>query len=413
MQTIKNIYHLVMAIVAVVLYRYPARSLTVIGVTGTDGKTTTTNMIYHVLKQAGKRAGMVSTIGAKIGDQTIDIGLHVTTPSPFTLQKLLRQMVNEGCQYAVVEVTSHGLDQHRLFGCNFRIGVLTNITHEHLDYHKTLANYVKAKSKLFKNTMAAVLNVDGPWFEAIKQHNPAGQIITYGLSDGAVSRKTFPLQVPIEGEFNIANALGAAAVCKALSISDETIKAAIATFGGIAGRMEPVEEGQPFRVIVDFAHTPHAIEEVLQALKFSTVGRLIVVFGSAGLRDKAKRPISGEKAATIADITIITADDPATEDVIEISRQIAIGCLKAGADEIEPKMLKNNQEHGRVFTRIPDRAEAICTAIVIAEQSDTIALLGKGHQKSLSVGHEELPWNEKQIAITAIKELWDRNQKAI
>lgn len=405
-QTLKNIYHYFVAVLAVLFYRYPAKKLVVIGVTGTDGKTTTACMIYHILKNAQKKVGLVSTLGAKIGDETIDIGLHVTTPASFVLQKLLRQMVNQQTEFAVIEATSHGLDQNRLVGCNFSYGVLTNITHEHLDYHKTFANYVRAKAKLFGHTKVNIINNDGPWFEAITKSNLPGKIVAVGLKEPAeFNPKSYPLKLQIDGDYNQANALAAIAVCKHIGIDDDVIRSALKSFVGVEGRLEKIKLGQPFQVVVDFAHTPNATKQVLSTLRKETKGRLIAMFGSAGLRDKTKRPITGETAAALADVCIITADDPATENVDDIINQIVPGCLKAGALEVMQDDLASGRPlQGHVFVRMPDRKKAIAFAIAIAKDSDIVALLSKGHQKSFSLGKQEIPWNEKQFAVDALKE---------
>lgn len=407
LQSVKNIYHFFMAVLATGFYRYPAKKLTVIGVTGTDGKTTTSHMIYQILQQAGKNVGIVGTLGAKIGDKHVDVGLHVTTPSPFALQKLLNEMVKQGCEYAIIEATSHGLDQNRLVGCNFSYGVLTNITHEHWDYHKNFENYVKAKAKLFRGVKASVINTDGPWFEALKKYTLGGKLVTFGLTPSAdYNPSTFPFQLTITGDYNRQNALGAVAIAKTLGIANQPIRNALARFKNLEGRFEEINEGQPFRVIVDFAHTPYATEQVLKTLKAETNGRLIAMFGSAGLRDKTKRPITGKVAATYAHICIVTADDPATEDVNDIISQIIPGCIEAGAHEIiglNPVSGFNPEVGKHVFCRIPDRKEAIQAAIGIARPGDTVALLSKGHQKSFSLGKEEIPWNEAALAREAVK----------
>ncbi len=405
-QSLKNIYHYLVALGAVAFYRYPAKKLIVIGVTGTDGKTTTANMIYEVLLHAGKNVGLISTVGAKVGDDVIQLGLHVTTPNPFALQKLLRTMVDQGCTYAVVEATSHGLDQNRLTGCNFYGGVLTNITHEHLDYHKTFDRYVKAKAKLFRGTKVAVINNDGPWYKALSAETIAGKTITYGLTNRAETNPvTFPLQIRLPGAYNMQNALAAAAMTRELGVKEANIKQTLSSFQGVEGRLDEVSAGQSFKVFVDFAHTPYATEQVLKALRTQTKGRLIAMFGSAGERDKTKRPITGKMVAENADIAIVTADDPASEDVNDIISQIVPGCLEAGAKEVGISELSSQKLNGHVFAKIPDRYNAMKAALSIAKRGDIVALLGKGSQKSLSIGDKELPWNEKQIAADILEKL--------
>jgi len=390
---LKNLKHLIGAIVATLVYRYPAKNLKIIGVTGTDGKTTTVHLIYSILKLAGERTAFVSSIEARIRDKEIDTGFHVTTPNPWLLQRLLRQMVDEEVEYLVLEATSHGLDQHRLFGCNFQVGVITNITHEHLDYHKTFKKYLAAKAKLFHGVKIAVLNRDERHFNYLKRAGGRTRIVSYGINKEAdYTLKKFKFKTKLSGKYNLYNCLAAIATAKALGIKDEIIRKAVADFSGLPGRLEKIDKGQDFSVFVDFAHTPNGLENVLQALRKEKKGRLIVVFGCAGERDKTKRPIMGEIASRLADLVVLTAEDPRTEDVDKIIDQIAAGCQKAGWIE------------GEKYFRVPDRREAIKFALKkLAKKGDIIVICGKGHEKSMCFGNTEYPWSDQKEVRLALK----------
>lgn len=393
-QGIKNIYHFFSALLAILAFRYPAKQLTVIGVTGTDGKTTTVNLIYHILITSGKKVSLISSVNALIGKKEYDTGFHVTTPNPWALQKYLRQAVDKGYQFMVLEATSHGLDQHRLLGANFALGVVTNVTHEHLDYHKTYQNYLKAKAKLFQRVRIAVLNQDDKSFTYLKSVVPKkAKLITYGLKKGDFTPRTFKFKTSLPGEYNQYNCLAAIAVTSFLGLSDKAIKRGVSSFEPIKGRLEEIDEGQDFKVFIDFAHTPNSLESVLKFLKQKKEGKLIAVFGCAGERDKAKRPVMGEISARLTDITVLTTEDPRTEDVNEIINQIARGCKKAGGIE------------GKTFFKVPDRAEAIKLAFKKAQKGDIAVLCGKGHEKSMCFGKTEYPWSDQETARKALRKI--------
>lgn len=402
-QGLKNVYHLFVAVLAAAFFRYPAKNLTVIGVTGTDGKTTTVHLIYEILKNAGKRVAMISSVGAKIGGKDYELPFHVTTPSPWQLQRFLRLAVDRGEGYLVLEVTSHALDQNRVWGIPFRVGVLTNITHEHLDYHKTYKSYMMAKAKLFKSTEWAILNREDESYdylnEKIKMKN--GKRISYGLKEGDITPSKFLFQTPLPGEYNKLNCLAAIAACRALGISDEKIRQAVAKFGGVLGRFEFVETGKDFSVVIDFAHTPNALEQVLSTVRPQVSGRLIHVFGSAGLRDQSKRPMMGGIAAQYDDIIILTEEDYRTEDVNEIIEQIADGIknekLKKKKEKLQFK-IKN-------LYKVVDRQEAINQAMKLAKKGDLVILTGKGHEQSLCRGKKEYPWSEHEVVRQALRAL--------
>src|SRR3990167_2345212 len=265
-QKIKNVYHLMRAYAACIYFGFPSKKLTVIGVTGTDGKTTTSHMIYEILKSAGKKVSLISSIHAQIGEKLYDTGFHVTTPDPVALQKFLKKVGDSKSQYLVLEVTSHGLGQNRIFGIGFDFAVLTNITHEHLDYHKSFENYLFAKARLFKGAKVSILNLDDPSFAKIKKLTN-GEIITYSIDKkGDFTSKNFSLKLKIPGDYNLSNALCAAALAAQVGIGKQTITKALNNFQGIKGRMEEVDMGQDFQVIVDFAHTPNGLKQALKTL---------------------------------------------------------------------------------------------------------------------------------------------------
>lgn len=381
-QKLKNIYHFFNALMAVFYYGYPAKDLEVIGVTGTDGKTTTSTIIYHILKSSGKKAALITTVAAHIGDKQIDTGFHTTSPDPWTLQKLIKDIKDQGIQFLVLESTSHGLDQHRLLGCNFKVGIITNITHEHLDYHKNEANYLKAKSKLLKKSKYAVLNSRDSSFEKLKSIINK-MVITY--SDENIPKyiiNKFPQN------FNQLNAQAAINVARIFDIDEDDIGKAISTFEGVKGRMEEVSNQFGLKIIVDFAHTPNAIEKVLSSLKKTTKGKLITVFGATGRRDVTKRPKMGKIASELADLVVITTDDCYDEDVNKIINQIKSGITK-------------NHQNIISFT---NRQKAIDYAISKANKGDTVAILGQGHEQSINLdGKTETPWSDIKAIKKALK----------
>ncbi len=393
------------AALACIYYRFPGRQMVVIGVTGTSGKTTTAHLIFEILKNAGKKVSLVSTIEAVINQTSFDTGFHVTTPTSWQLQSFMRKAVDGKSEYFVLEVTSHSLDQKRVFGSSIDIGVITNITHEHLDYHKTIENYSLTKAKIFRGVKYSIINHDDPNFSLLAK-KAEGKIITFGFTTEAdYSPEKLKLQPKLPGQFNLKNCLAAAAVASLLAIDQVIIKRSIAQFSAIIGRMEEIKAGRVFKIYIDFAHKPDALEQVLLTARGKTKNKLIVVFGCAGLRDRLKRPIMGEIAAKLADYTILTAEDPRTEDVRVIIEEIAQGCLKAGMMEADKrdKDLKNLKKGKKYFWRIADRQEAINFAIRnLAEKEDVVLFCGKGHEKSMCYGKVEYPWDEKQAIYKAL-----------
>jgi UDP-N-acetylmuramoyl-L-alanyl-D-glutamate--2,6-diaminopimelate ligase len=408
--------HLLEAVFFNVINGFPGRDLKVIGVTGTNGKTTTSFMIQRMLHEAGFKVGLMTTVAYGVGADIKPQIAHMTTVSVPLLMKRLKYMRSQGADWLVLEVTSHALAQNRVWGVPFSLAVMTNVTHEHLDYHGTFERYLAAKVKLFKlarrnraGLRTGVVNADDPNAKAFTAAAPHS--LTYGLAAGElqaaqikadgegsqfvakVKDRELKLSVRLPGEFNIANALAAAGAGVVLGLTDQQIEQGIAALEGVEGRMETVDAGQDFSVIVDFAHTPDSFEKLLPAVKKVTKGKLIVVFGSAGRRDEAKRPIQGQLAGQFADLVIITEEDDRDVDGVEIMKQIAAGATRAGK-------VRDKDLH-----LIHDRAQAIEFAVKQAQKGDTVLLLGKGHEKTIERADGEHPWNELEVARAALKRL--------
>lgn len=406
-----------LAFLSAAFNNFPAHSLTMIGVTGTDGKTTTVNLIYHILRSAGIKAGMISTVNAILGDNLVeDTGYHVTTPESPQIQSYLARMVENGLTHVVLEVTSHGLAQERVTACDFDIGVVTNITHEHLDYHGSYEAYFQAKARLFtdiavspkkehENPRFATLNLDDRSYEELNkitsvrqisyslQHDRGGDLWAediqsdrHGVHFTTVMNRgceRFHVDCHLSGEFNVSNCLAAiGATVYGLGIPYEAAQQGIKGMKGLVGRMEHIDLGQKFSAIVDFAHTPFALEKALTSARKMTSGRVITVFGSAGLRDRMKRRMMAEISIRLADYTILTAEDPRTEDLNEILAEMAEAAVISGGIE------------GETFWRIPDRGEAIRAAVKMAHSGDLVISCGKGHEQSMCFGDIEYPWDD-------------------
>jgi UDP-N-acetylmuramoyl-L-alanyl-D-glutamate--2,6-diaminopimelate ligase len=390
-QKLKNIYHLAVAVLANMAFFFPARGMKVIAVTGTDGKTTTVNLIYHILKSSGAKASMVSSISAVIDGKAYDTGFHVTTPAPFSLQKFLRKARNKKSEYFVLEVTSHAIDQNRVVGIPIKVGVLTNVTNEHLDYHKTYDNYLKTKVKLLNKAEISIVNSDDSSYTLLseaKSNKSQENWITYGLSESSdYNPKTFDIsKTRLVGDFNKFNVLAAVSAAKSLGIKDEVIKKALSTFNEPIGRVDYVYQ-KDFSIMIDFAHTPNAFEKILSTVRPITKGKIIHVFGSAGERDALKRPFLGEISSQYCDILVLTAEDPRSEDVNKIIAEIEVGIKKEQAEVI----------------RIPDRKEAIEAAIQMAKKDDLVLITGKAQEGSMTTDQEELPWDEFAVVEEALK----------
>lgn len=410
---------LALAQLAAAWHGYPSRHLVMIGVTGTDGKTTTCNLIHHILLAAGIPAGMITTVNAVIGERTLDTGFHVTTPEAPTVQGYLAEMVRAGLTHCVLEVTSHGLSQQRVAACDFDLGVITNVTHEHLDYHGSFQAYLEAKALLFRRLgeapakrggpeRTAVLNLDDASFDFLHR-STAVRTITYGVVREAmvtaegieasasglrfrVRGQDYIVEVTssLLGSYNVANCLAAvAATVDVLGLAPEAAARGIASLRSVPGRMERIDLGQPFTALVDFAHTPNGLRQALTAARGLCRGRVIAVFGSAGLRDREKRRLMAEVAAELADLSILTAEDPRTESLEAILEEMASGALARGAVE------------GHTFWRIPDRAEALRFAVSLARPGDLVIACGKGHEQSMCFGETEYPWDDR-LALRAV-----------
>lgn len=401
-------------------YDFPSHSMVLIGVTGTDGKTTTSNFIYQILHTAGLKVGIISTVNAQIGDEVLDTGFHVTTPEAPAVQYYLWKMKEAGMTHVILETTSHGLAQYRVAGCEFDIAVVTNITHEHLDFHGSYQSYLQAKGKLFEYlhetspksffpNRIAVLNKDDNSFAYLNQITKSRQVhyskeqkselyadeITHS-SEGiwfTVNGENYAVRVHsnIPGDFNVSNVLAAmAATIIGVGIDPQVAAEGIENVKSVPGRMEQIQMGQPFQAIVDFAHTPNALENAINTVRKTTNGRVITIFGSAGLRDRQKRRMMAESSAKLADITIITAEDPRTESL----------------DDILQEMRKSAEAVGAIFGKNlfiePDRGQAIALGIQLAKADDVVMACGKGHEQSMCFGETEYLWDDRTAMRAAL-----------
>ncbi len=386
---LKGLYHLIVAILSVIWFRFPSQKLTVIGVTGTDGKTTTATLIYELLKAAGIKVSKITSVHAVVAGQPYDTGFHVTCPDSFYIQKYLREAVDHKDTHFVLEVTSHGLAQHRVAGVNFAVGVITNVTHEHLDWHRTFADYRNTKLGLLRKAKIAVINRDeAELYNAAMPLLGWKKLVTYGIRrDAMVSPQTHPFRSKLPGEFNRYNILAALAVSQALAVPKKIAIRAVSEFAGLPGRMEVVAT-EPYKVIVDFAHTPNAITQALKTARAITSKRLIHVFGSAGLRDHKKRPLMGSASAKYADLIVLTEEDYRTENVETIIGEISRG--------IGPEV---------PVERRPDRVQAIKYALSQAQKGDLVMITGKGHEKSICRGKIEYPWSDQETVKREMRKL--------
>lgn len=405
--------HLAEAILLNAINGFPGRGFKVIGVTGTNGKTSTCFLIQRMLHEAGYRVGLMTTVGYGVGSDIQPQIHHMTNVSVPELMQRLMWMKQQGVEWLVLETTSHALAQHRVWGVPYSVAVLTNLTHEHLDYHRTFERYRDAKRRLFKLTnknkagmRLGIVNADDP--NAGYFTSDIANALTYGIHQGevratdvvlspsgvayqtSIDSVTYNISCRLPGSFNVYNSLAAVCVGQRLGLAREQIEQGIAALEGVEGRMTRIDEGQDFDVIVDFAHTPDSFEKLFKDLRPVVKGKLIVMFGSAGRRDEAKRPVQGELAGRFCDEVVITEEDDRDCDGSEIMNQIAEGAERAG------------KVQGRDLFLVHDRTEAIKFTIGRAARGDTVLLLGKGHEKTIERANGENPWDEIGTAREAI-----------
>ncbi|MEL6308085.1 MAG: UDP-N-acetylmuramoyl-L-alanyl-D-glutamate--2,6-diaminopimelate ligase [Chloroflexota bacterium] len=399
-------------------YDFPSRDLVVVGVTGTNGKTSTTHIVHNVLREAtDNQAGYISTLGAYLGGGTADTGLHVTTPTAPEIQQYLAQMRDAGLTHVVLEMTSHGLEQGRLVGVDIDVAIITNLTHEHLDFHGSFEAYRAAKGIMFDMLAKShhkdgvpkigITNADDANFDYYHAFE-ADKRVSYSIKNDAdftarkieyapdathffLGRRKYSLS--LVGEFNVYNALATIAAADSMGIDNKYIKRGISKMDSVSGRMERIDEGQSFVALVDFAHTPDALEKALHAARtmLTPDNKLIAVFGSAGLRDVQKRFLMAEISIKLADMTVLTAEDPRTESLDSILNMMAEGSIAAGGKE------------GVDFIRVADRGQAIYEACQMAQPGDLVIACGKGHEQSMCFGVIEHPWDDRDAMRVALQ----------
>lgn len=370
LRKLKNWFHLVESIFWNIYFDFPGRKLRLIGVTGTDGKTTTVSLIYWILRESGHKVAKMTTVGSEINGEPYSVSLHTTTPHAKALQRFLRDALSRGSKFAVIEVSSHAIDQNRIWGILFEIGVLTNVTNnEHLDYHGSFENYRKTKLGFITSCKHQVV----------------------GSGSGTGSNK-FEYKTRLIGRFNQDNILLAVAACRILGVSEDKIRLGIETFEAPPGRLELIIDS-PFKVIVDFAHTPGAFEKVLPVaagMKRSAARNILIhVFGATGDRDKSKRPLMAEIASKYDDYVFLTHEDTYLEDKTRIIDQLEEGFAATGYVN---------------YKKVIDRKDAIEKALKMAKPGDVVILTGVGHQKTMNIGGKEVPFNEKEIIRRAVND---------
>jgi len=379
-----------MAVAADEFFGRPTADLVLAGVTGTNGKTTTSFLIYSIFQAAGMRPGLVGTIESRVGGEVRPAVR--TTPEAIDLQRSFREMLDAGDRSAVTEATSHGSELGRLERVRFKALAFTNLTQDHLDFHGTMERYYEAKRRLFtehKPLPAAAINVDDEWgrklAEELRRLDRA-PLLTYGRSEDADLRK-HSFRTGLVGRFNTENILAAWAVARLVGVPDAAVAEGVERLGGVPGRFESVDEGQPFQVIVDYSHTPDSLENVLRAARELTQRRVICVFGCGGDRDRGKRPIMGRMASELADVAIVTSDNPRSEEPQAIIDEILAGI--AGAVEVEP-----------------DRRAAIEQAVATAEAGDVVVIAGKGHEQGQEFADRKIPFDDREVAREALRQVW-------
>jgi len=395
---IKNLFHLVIAYIATAYYKNPSKNLKIIGITGTDGKTTTSNYIYQLLEMSGKKAALISTVGFFMNGDKKSLGFHVTTPSPFALNKYLSIAVKNEVQYVVLEVSSHAIDQHRIYGIDFEVGTITNVSNEHLDYHKNIENYLNTKIKLLQISRNVVLNSKDPFLTKIKEKIKNKKIFTYSLQNEKSDLKYSAIKSTATEsltDYNKKNLMVALLTLNILGINLDNIDSKIEKLKLPEGRLQYLKK-TPFKVIIDFAHTPNAFLSLLPEIKKNTQGKLIHVFGSAGKRDKSKRPDMGKISSDYSDIIVLTSEDTRGENIHKINSDIRKGINK-DFSLVSNLDIEKSSDLSKKVVQIDDRKEAIKFAIKIAEPNDTVVITGKGPEDSMNLGGKEIPWNDIEI----------------
>jgi len=388
---------LIKGAIASLKYRNPARKLKIIAITGTDGKTTSSTLLYHVLKNAGKKVALLSTVAAYIGDEKIDTGFHVTSPDANSLQKFLAKMVKKDMEFLVLEFTSHGAYQNRLWGIKPTIVGVTNITQDHFDYHLNYQNYIEAKSLIIKKAPLVVLNQDDGSFHKIRKYlTEKNKVVSYSQEEPLPKKIREIVDQRFLEPYNQMNSRLVTKISLQLGLAQDEIAQGIKSFPGVEGRMQFVKNKRGLNIAIDFAHTPNALEEALKSLKKymkvnKITGKLIAIYGCAGLRDALKRPMMGQVGLQYADLVVFTAEDPRTEDVWSIIRQMK--------EQLETG-------HNRIIS-IADRKEAIDFVInKLAKKGDLIGIFGKGPEKSMCYGTVEYPWDEEAVVKQALERKW-------
>ena len=378
--------------VAAALEGHPSRALTVIGITGTNGKTTTAHLVTSVLRAAGRETGVIGTLWGTPGGPP-------TTPDAPALQARFAELKREGAEAVVMEVSSHALHQHRVDGTRFACAIFTGLSQDHLDYHGTIEEYFAAKSLLFRPDLSdrGVVNADDAYGQILLDRSPI-PLTPYSMSDGGdvsvgptsseFDWRGHRVHLPLGGHFNVSNAIAAATVCELIGVSAEQVAEGLAGAGAVRGRFEPVDAGQSFSVIVDYAHTPDGLEQVLSAVRTGMDGgRVLVVFGCGGDKDRGKRPLMGAVAARLADVAVVTSDNPRSEDPEAIIEAVIAGAPDAN------------------FVVQSDRRLAIAEAFRIAEPGDVVVIAGKGHETTQVIGNRELPFDDREVAVELLDQM--------
>ena len=396
-----------LAAISAVWFGYPARKMKIVGVTGTNGKTSVTNLVKHIIENcSASKVGLIGTNGNFIGDR--ELSTEHTTPESYEMQKLLDKMVFEGCEYVIMEVSSHALQLSRVYGIEYDVGVFTNLTPDHLDFHGTMENYALAKAILFENCRVSVINTDDQYAVIMAEH-VAGATMTYAIDDvdadlvgkdvklqadkvdfcavavGSINR----VELPIPGLFSVYNALASIAVAILLGFNIDNIALSLKSYVGVKGRAEVIPTGHEYTVLVDYAHTPDALENIITTVQGFVNGKIVTVFGCGGDRDKTKRPQMGKIATELSDVTVITTDNPRTEDPSKIIEEIVAG--------IESK--------SATYEVIENRKTAICHALDKLETGDVMIIAGKGHETYQIFGNEKIHFDDREVVTEHLKQL--------